>query len=971
MHYQRLLLDDFGIFQGARMENLDTGLVVIAGPQRAGKTTFMEALRRIGYSIGRGDEVPPANSEYRLDAELVHEGSAYRLGLTGYANPSLSPLDRTGGDGNVPSTDNIFGGLSKAQYRQLYTLSLDQLKRLPPTIEEPEDLSRILLGAAYGSIAELPRMKEHFGEKAHDIGRSKGHPRYGRFSEAFERIEMGTEALRSANEQVETHNEKQDDLEGVQARLAEIRTEEDTLNTERQRLNVVLQYLEDFHTYRQLDEMVGSFNDERVEAFPENGLERADALQDDYETATEDVEAARDNFIADTSVEDPAKHREDLLAISEEIAEYHGEVSGWRERLRTIRETAEKLQERRERLETRIGQLSGDWDNSFEAVTAVETDLVQRDAVEQTVDSVIEARETVSDLEAELDGKRQRKSKLESQLGGMSEGGGSQPAVLLVAGAGLLAILAAIGLAVLVSPVVGVVAGGLVLLIGTALGIYLGGGTAGESERTQLHGQLNTVEQDLAELEERHQTATEKLEDAESRLETVRSDLDVTADLSPAGVSTFYESVVDLQSDIQQYKNDAKRHRERKQELEAELRAVADTIQGVESFEWDDDNPLDHADSLFAAVDRAAEAYELAEAWKSALTEQRLIEDDIFAFIGEWDRAPVAINDEEADDRSIEAALREAIREGGELAEYESNQEEWAEIRQDILSRFRVDAIRDAFAAVSEPPDEGVADEWCLDVFEMVADRYADREEIETRLDAIESKEDELQVEEEELQEARAELKQELEELASEDDLIEARHQIQTGSRTIERLAEEYATYRIAEYITEELQDRFIEETTGPLLDEASEILARITDEYDGLEHTGELENLDFRVVSDGTAELGSSKLSRATAEQLFMAVRLARIRQIETALPVVLDDALTNFDPSHGARTFGLIDDLAQTNQVFFLTAHPAFVELASEYADVDQFWFLEDGRFDGPFDDSGHVTTDLQPEPRIRIDD
>lgn len=970
MHYQRLLLDDFGIFQGARMENLDAGLVVIAGPQRAGKTTFMDALRRIGYSIGRGDEVPPANSEYRLDAELHHEGRAFRFGLTGYANPSLSPLDRTGGDGNIPSTDDIFGGLSKAQYRQLYTLSLDELKRLPPTIEEPEDLSRILLGAAYGSIAELPRVKEHFGEKAHDIGRSKGHPRYGQFSDAFERIEEGTEALRTANEQVETHNEKQDDLQGVQARLAEIRSKDDTLNTERQRLNVVLQYLEDFHTYRKLDDAVSSFDAQRVEAYPENGLERAEDLQDAYEVATEDVEAARDNFIAEISVADPATHREELLAISEEIAEFQGEVSGWRERLRAISETGESLQERRDDLETRIGQLSGDWD-SFETVTAVKTDLVQRDAVEQTVDSVIEARETVADLEAELDGKRQRGSKLESQLKGMSEGEGSQPAVLLVAGAGLLGILAAIGLAVLVSPVAGVVAGGIVLLIGTALGIYLGGGTDGESERTQLQGQLNTVEQDIAELEERHDRATDELEEAESRLETLRSDLDVTADLSPEGVLTFYESVDDLQADIQQYRNDAESHRERKQELEAELREVADTIQRVDSFELDDDNPLAHADSLFAAVDRAAEAYELAEAWNAALTEQRRIEDDVFAFFEEWDRYTVALDDEEADERSIEAALRKAIREGKELAEDESNREERDEIRQDILGRFRTTAIRDAFATVTELPDEGATDEWCLDAFETVADRYADSGDIETRLEAIESKEAELQNEKEELQEERADLKKELEQLASEDDLIEARRQIQTGSRTIERLAEEYATYRIAEYITEELQDRFIEETTGPLLDEASEIFARITDEYDGLEHTGELENLDFRVVSDGTAELARSELSRATAEQLFMAVRLARIRQIDSALPVVLDDALTNFDPSHGARTFGLIDDLARTNQVFFLTAHPAFVELASEYADVDQFWFLEDGRFDGPFEASGQVTADLQPEPRIRIDD
>lgn len=158
-------------------------------------------------------------------------------------------------------------------------------------------------------------------------------------------------------------------------------------------------------------------------------------------------------------------------------------------------------------------------------------------------------------------------------------------------------------------------------------------------------------------------------------------------------------------------------------------------------------------------------------------------------------------------------------------------------------------------------------------------------------------------------------MNQELEQLASEDGLI-------------------------AEHITERLQNRFIEETTGPLLNEAGETSARIIDEYDGIAHTGELGDLDFRVLQDSERDLERSELSRATVEQLLIAVRLARIRQIDTSLPVVPDDTPTDFGPAHSARTMRLIDDLATTNQVFFLTAHPAFVELTAEQEDVAQFW-------------------------------
>jgi len=243
------------------------------------------------------------------------------------------------------------------------------------------------------------------------------------------------------------------------------------------------------------------------------------------------------------------------------------------------------------------------------------------------------------------------------------------------------------------------------------------------------------------------------------------------------------------------------------------------------------------------------------------------------------------------------------------------------------------------------------------------ANQFADVAEVDRRLDEIESRKEEIEVERDALQQQQADLRQKLEALASEDDLLDARQRIQEGSKEIERLGEEYGTYRIAEFVTERVQDRFIEETTGPLLSEASEIFARITAEYDGIEHTGEFEDLDFEVLRDGEAILDSSELSRATAEQLFMAVRLARIRQIDTALPVVLDDALTNFDPSHSARTLGFIDELAKTHQVFFLTAHPAFVELAAEHAEVAQFWQLADGRFAGPFDEPTKIFSALEP--------
>jgi len=92
MQIKNLDLDDFGCFRRARLQNVDSGLTVIAGPQRAGKTTFMEAVRHLGYGIPRGNGLPPATDQYDLTADVVVDGAEYELALTGYGDPALQRL---------------------------------------------------------------------------------------------------------------------------------------------------------------------------------------------------------------------------------------------------------------------------------------------------------------------------------------------------------------------------------------------------------------------------------------------------------------------------------------------------------------------------------------------------------------------------------------------------------------------------------------------------------------------------------------------------------------------------------------------------------------------------------------------------------------------------------------------------------------------------------------------------------------
>jgi len=76
-------------------------------------------------------------------------------------------------------------------------------------------------------------------------------------------------------------------------------------------------------------------------------------------------------------------------------------------------------------------------------------------------------------------------------------------------------------------------------------------------------------------------------------------------------------------------------------------------------------------------------------------------------------------------------------------------------------------------------------------------------------------------------------------------------------------------------------------------------------------------------------------KLSRGTAEQLYLAMRLALIREYSNhveALPVIFDDVFVNFDMDRSRRAIESVRDLSKTHQVLLFTCHSHLVELLED---------------------------------------
>ena len=96
------------------------------------------------------------------------------------------------------------------------------------------------------------------------------------------------------------------------------------------------------------------------------------------------------------------------------------------------------------------------------------------------------------------------------------------------------------------------------------------------------------------------------------------------------------------------------------------------------------------------------------------------------------------------------------------------------------------------------------------------------------------------------------------------------------------------------------------------------------------------LDGGEIQVERADGVRLAPQVLSRGTAEQLYLSMRLALVREYANhvdPLPVVFDDIFVNFDPDRSRTSLLAVRELCTTHQVLMFTCHP---ELVSQVGDI-----------------------------------
>ena len=154
----------------------------------------------------------------------------------------------------------------------------------------------------------------------------------------------------------------------------------------------------------------------------------------------------------------------------------------------------------------------------------------------------------------------------------------------------------------------------------------------------------------------------------------------------------------------------------------------------------------------------------------------------------------------------------------------------------------------------------------------------------------------------------------------------------------LESDTERYARLKIASAILARTIERYREKHQGPLIQRASTLFARMTlDAFSGLRaEYDESGNPVLMGIRSANGDLvGVSGMSDGTADQLYLALRLASLERYLDAsepLPFVVDDILLRFDDERAAACLEVLAELAFKTQVIFFTHHQHLLDLAQQ---------------------------------------
>lgn len=210
-------------------------------------------------------------------------------------------------------------------------------------------------------------------------------------------------------------------------------------------------------------------------------------------------------------------------------------------------------------------------------------------------------------------------------------------------------------------------------------------------------------------------------------------------------------------------------------------------------------------------------------------------------------------------------------------------------------------------------------------VLEGYEHAHASIEGLRTMLEEAQRAEAELASRREELASERSRLEERLRAVVDDDQAAQARLDEAALVQRIEQAADEYLVAALGVRLLAQAQELYERERQPEVIKDAERIFQGITGgRY--VRVAVPIQTARIEVYDDRAAAKDSGKLSKGTAEALYLALRLGLVGRLDgvgPGLPMLIDDVLANFDPERLGGAVQAIAQLSHTRQVVFFTCH------------------------------------------------
>jgi len=902
---------------------LSEGLQVFYGPNEAGKSTLMSFIHSILFGFPTRNSTllryePRESSRYggRIIGEDARFGEVIIERIHGKVTGDVTVTLEDGTTGTEELLTSILYGLEREMFQNIFSFSLSDIENVHQL--DQNQLSRYLLNIGAHGTEYYLELVDQFHKEANNLYRPSASVRpLNKHLEALKKQEKKLSELEARNERyldlIEQNNQQNQTL-------AELETKEKEVEAD---LKEITELKKEWHVLEEIKTLEEDIEKVNLPPLKEDGRYLLEEYQRDRQTINNDLQKKKEaiNQQKETlkhpeSIDHYDKHKETITELENElpeIVEQLGQLENTKEQRQTTQESIQQLKkalhsekneahptpfskEEKEQIKNwkeTYQDASIEHQNISEEVQTTNNELALKNQTLDQHEASMWDRETLKNVEKDL---KKAESKPE-------ESKTAQPLLPIVSG--LAGLLLLVGFFLTDAPVNWGLGFASVLFF-IVTGVFYHKQSPSKKEEAPAGQNTDLLAQEY-----------EKQKDMKEKVEAIYGEMDV--------IQARYQRALKTQDRLLQKQQNVtadwgklltQHHLPKTLPLE-NAKAISENIQNLtQLLEKEQKARAKEARLKQTLTDQTAPIEDIVEE-----TTNQTLSEKVTHFRHYLNEIKTTLAKEEEKLETLETLKHDK-------KQLQNNRETTEEKIDHLIATADAETEAD-FITLYQEKEQIDQKKSRLKFLKENAPQFADGKELPTN-EAVEQKEDKLSnkaeviaSEKQETLKKRANTELAIENLEKDGTYTEERQVFENQKATAQRLVDEWVANKLAAGMIQTTLNQATNDRFQEIIADAETYFSLLTDhKYEKILFKDE--DLFVKQQSGPIVDVGV--LSRGTAEPLYVALRLAYIKNTQDmmALPLIMDDPFVNFDQTRQKNMYQLLKRLEKDLQIIYFTFEP-----------------------------------------------